>query len=180
MPAESMLGRNVSIITGLLELLDRYTEAVGRWLAWLVPLMMLAICAVVLLRYGFGQGATALQESVTYLHATIFMLGAGFTLKRGGHVRVDIFYRNFSARRKAWVDSLGTLIFLFPLCGYILLSSWDFVLNSWAIREASGEPGGIPAVFLLKTLIPLMAIHLLIQGVAELLRNVLTLMEDDA
>lgn len=168
----------MTIITGLLGILDRYTETTGRWLAWLVPLMMLCICTVVLLRYGFGVGATALQELVTYLHAAVFLLGAAYTLKHDGHVRVDIFYRGFSHRRKAWVDSLGVIVFLLPLCGYVLLSSWDYVAVSWQIWETSSEPGGIPAVFLLKTLIPLMAVNLAIQGVAELLRNVLILMEE--
>ncbi len=168
----------MTIITGLLAVLDRYTETTGRALAWLIPLMMVNLCAVVLLRYGFERGSTALQELVTYLHATVFMLGAAYTLKHGGHVRVDIFYRNFSRRRQAWIDAIGTLVFLLPLCGYVLVSSWEFVAAAWQIREASGEPGGIPAVFLLKTLIPLLAVNLALQGIAELLRNLLILRED--
>ncbi len=154
-----------------LELIDGFTEGLGRALAWLIPLMMIITALVVVMRYGFAQGATALQESVTYLHGLVFMLGAGYTLRHDGHVRVDILYRNFSPRQRAWVDSVGTLIFLFPLCGLILISSWDFAGNAWAIREASVEPGGLPAVFLLKTLIPLMAVNLALQGLAELLRN---------
>lgn len=160
------------IITALSARLDGYSETTGRLLAWLLPLLMLNTCAVVFLRYGLEQGSTFMQELSTYLHATIFMLSAGYTLRRDGHVRVDIFYRQFSPRAKAWVNALGTLIFLFPLCGYIVLISWDFVAHAWMIRESSGEPGGIPAVFLLKTLIPLMAINVAIQGLADLLRSV--------
>lgn len=157
-------------------LIDQLNERLGQLLAWLIPLMMLITAAVVLLRYGFQISTTGLQEAVSYLHGSVFMLGAAYTLKHGGHVRVDIFYRNYSRRQRAWVDSLGCLLFLFPLCGLILYTSWDYTLNSWAIRETSAEPGGIPAVFLLKSLIPLLAITLALQGLAELLRNTMILM----
>ena len=167
------------IITALSARLDGYSEACGRLLAWLLPLLMLNTCAVVFLRYGLEQGSTFMRELSVYLHATVFMLGAGYTLKRDGHVRVDIFYRQFSRRAKAWVNALGTLVFLFPLCGYVILISWDFVGHAWLIRESSGEPGGIPAVFLLKTLIPLMAVNVAIQGLAELLRSVAVLLDSE-
>ena len=161
-------------------LIDEFTERLGRLLAWLIPLMMLGTAAVVIMRYGFGQGMTALQESVTYLHGTVFMLGAAYTLKHGGHVRVDIFYHRFSPRTKAWVDSIGSIVFLLPLCGLILITSWGFTTNAWSIREASVEPGGLPFVYLLKSLLPLMAINLALQGVAELLRNAMILIEAEA
>ncbi|WP_295873562.1 TRAP transporter small permease subunit [uncultured Zhongshania sp.] len=161
-------------------LIDSLTERLGRLLAWLIPLMMLGTTSVVVMRYGFGQGMTALQESVSYLHGTVFMLGAAYTLKHGGHVRVDIFYRRFSPRTKAWVDSVGSIVFLLPLCGLILITSWDFTLNAWAIHETSVEPGGLPFVYLLKTLLPLMAINLAMQGFAELLRNAMVLMGSEA
>ncbi|MFT5033533.1 MAG: TRAP-type mannitol/chloroaromatic compound transport system permease small subunit [Bacteroidia bacterium] len=167
------------IITALSARLDGYSETTGRVLAWLLPLLMINTCAVVFLRYGLEQGSTFMQELSIYLHASIFMLGAGYTLRRDGHVRVDIFYRQFSTRAKAWVNALGTLVFLFPLCGYVLLISWEFVGHAWAIKESSGEPGGIPAVFLLKTLIPLMAVNLFAQGLAELLRSIALLTEAD-
>lgn len=156
--------------------IDRFTEASGRVLLWLSLLMMLTVCTVVVLRYVFGIGSIPLQELSTYLHSSVFMLGAAYTFKHDGHVRVDILYRNFSARKKAWVNSLGTLIFLLPICAYIFIISWEFVLQSWQIMETSAEPGGIPAVFLLKSLIPLMALNLGLQGIAEILRNGLFLM----
>ncbi len=168
------------IITALSSTLDAYSETVGKVLAWLLPLLMVNTCAVVFLRYGLELGSTYLQELSTYLHAAIFMLGAGYTLKLDGHVRVDIFYRRFSPRHKAWVNALGTLVFLLPLCGYVLVISWDFVVHAWLIRETSAEPGGIPAVFLLKTLIPLMAVNLALQGVAEFCRAVVVLTEAPA
>lgn len=167
----------INALTQITRSIDRLTELSGRFLLWLTVIMMVLLCLVVLLRYVFEVGAIGLQESVTYLHATVFMLGAAFTLKRGGHVRVDIFYRNFSPRGKAWVNALGGIVFLLPLCIYIFVISWGFVAQSWEIGEVSTEPGGIPAVFALKTLILVMAGNLALQGIAEILRSTLTLID---
>ncbi len=162
------------IVSGI----DSFTDRSGRLLAWLALAMALVTACVVVMRYGFNLGSIMAQEAVTYMHACLFMLGAAYALKSSAHVRVDIFYRNFSPRTKAWVDSLGGIVFLLPLCAFILLSSWNYVAESWAIRETSAEPGGIPAVFLLKSLIPLMAVNLFLQGLAETLRCAARLVED--
>ncbi|MFO7552282.1 MAG: TRAP transporter small permease subunit [Haliea sp.] len=151
--------------------IDRFTEASGRLLAWLLLAMALLTTAVVVLRYGFNTGSIMAQEAIIYLHGCVFMLGAAYTLKHDGHVRVDIFYRRFSPRGQAWINALGGIVFLMPLCGFILVSSWDYVEASWVIRETSAEAGGIPAVFLLKTLLPLLALNLFLQALAETLRN---------
>ncbi len=155
--------------------IDAFTEHCGRLLAWLVLAMGLLTTLIVIMRYGFNTGSIAAQELVTYMHGSVFMLGAAYALKHDAHVRVDIFYRDFSPRAKAWVNSLGGILFLLPLCVFIAFSSWNYVAESWAIRESSPEPGGIPAVFLLKSLIPLLAFNLLLQGLAETLRSALTL-----
>ena len=162
----------------LVAAIDCITGVTGRLMAWLALAMALLTVLIVVLRYGFGIGSIAMQELTIYMHATLFLLGAAYTLKSQSHVRVDIFYRRFSPRTRAWINSLGTLVFLLPLAVFIVGVSWEFVANSWAIREVSAEPGGIPAVFLLKTLIPLMALNLLLQGVAELLRNATALVAD--
>lgn len=159
--------------------IDRFTEACGRLLAWLLLAMALLTTAVVVLRYGFNIGSIMAQEAITYLHGCVFMLAAGYALKHDSHVRVDIFYRQFSRRGQAWVNSLGATVLLLPLCGFILVISLDYVTASWIIRESSPEPGGIPAVFLLKTLLPLLALNLLLQGLAETLRNVALLIRED-
>lgn len=165
----------MEILENTVKTLEALTETTGRLIAWLTPVMMLLLCAVVVLRYGFDIGNTALQESVTYLHGIVFMLGIAYTLKHDGHVRVDIFYRRYQPRTKAWINSLGGIIFLLPICIYILVISWDFVIQSWQIGEVSPEPGGIPAVFVLKSLIPLMAILLALQGIAETFKSALIL-----
>jgi len=133
--------------------------------------MVLAMAAVVLIRYGTNNNSIALQEFVTYMHGLLFMLAAAYALRRDGHVRVDIFYRNYSYRAKAWINCLGTLVFLLPVCGFIFFSSLHFVAESWRVREASPLPGGLPGVFLLKTLIPIFAATLFLQGVAEFSRH---------
>ena len=160
--------------------IDAFTDRTGRLLAWLVLGMALLTAFIVVLRYGFNIGSILAQESVIYMHGALFLLGAAYALKTGAHVRVDIFYRDFSPRARAWVNSLGGIVFLLPLCVFITVSSWDYVSESWAMRESSPEPGGIPAVYLLKTLIPLAAINLALQGIAEVLRSALLLVEGES
>jgi TRAP-type mannitol/chloroaromatic compound transport system permease small subunit len=151
--------------------IDTFTEFTGRAVSWLTLALVLVTCTVVILRYVLSSGSIALQETMSYLHATLFMLGIAFTLKRGGHVRVDVFYRGFSPRRQALVDVLGTLFFLLPVSVLILVYCWDYVLSSWAIRETSSEGGGLPLVYLLKTLMLVMPVTLVIQGVSEAIKN---------
>ena len=165
------------LLRSLVHSIDAFTERTGKLLAWFALAMALLTAVVVILRYGFNIGSIATQEAIIYLHGSLFMLGAAYTLKHGGHVRVDIFYQHFGPRGQAWVNSLGGIIFLLPLCVFIFGMSWNYVAESWAIREISAEPGGIPAVFLLKTLLPLMAVNLFCQGLAEVLRSALILVE---
>jgi len=155
--------------------LDRLSLWTGRLAAVCCALMAVCTGAIVLMRYGLGSGSVALQEFVSYLHSAVFMLGAAFTLQRQGHVRVDIFYRRFSERTRAWIDSIGAIVFLFPLCVFIAIVSHPYVVDAWSIREASGDPGGLPVVFVWKSLIPLLAVLLLLQGSAEILRNLMIL-----
>lgn len=163
-------------MTRVVRIIDKFSELTGTSVAWLTFVMMLVTCIVVVARYVFDVGSIALQETVIYLHGIVFMLGIGYTLKNRGHVRVDIFYQKFSPRTRASIDLAGTLLFLFPLAGFILWSSLDYVYFSWSIRETSPEPGGLPAVYFLKTLIPLMAAMLALQGLAEAIRNLLVIL----
>ncbi len=155
----------------LIRRLEVTAEWLGRMVAWATLLMVLITFLVVLLRYLFDTGWIAMQESVTYLHAAVFMLGAAYTLKHGGHVRVDIFYQGFGPRGKAWINLLGTLFLLFPLALFILFVSWDYVAESWKVLEGSREAGGLPGVFLLKTLILVLPLTLLLQGTALALKS---------
>ncbi len=153
--------------------LDRLAELTGRIISWLTLAMVIIIFTVVVLRYVFQTGSIALQESATYLHAVVFMLCAAYTLKQDAHVRVDIFYQRWPARTRAWVDLIGTLLLLLPVCVFIIASSLDYVAMSWSIREGSQEAGGLDGVYLLKTAIPVMAGLLLLQGCALALNSLL-------
>ncbi|MEA3242829.1 MAG: TRAP transporter small permease subunit [Pseudomonadota bacterium] len=155
--------------------LDRIAELVGNAAAWMALALVLVTFTVVMLRYLFQLGWIAMQESILYLHASLFLLGAAYTLKKDGHVRVDIFYRGFSAKRKALVDLLGSLLLLLPVCSFLLWASWDYVTIAWSIHEGSQEAGGLPYVYLLKTLIPVAVLLLILQGISQSLSSLSTL-----
>ena len=155
--------------------IDSFTLRMGRAIAWLLVLLVFTQGLVVLLRYGFGWGSIALQESVTYLHAVCFMLGAAFTLQVDRHVRVDVLYRSMSAKQQAIINAVGSVLFLLPVCIFMLWTSYEYVIQAWVIKERSADSGGLPIVYLLKTLIPLLAVSLLIQACAEIGRSILIL-----
>jgi TRAP-type mannitol/chloroaromatic compound transport system permease small subunit len=150
--------------------IDRLNAAIGRGAAWLALFVVLVQFAVVVMRYALGLGSIKLQESILYGHAALFMLAAGWTLHEGGHVRVDIFYADASPRTKAWIDLAGTLFLLLPFALVLAWTSAPYVARSWAILEHSRETSGLPLVFLLKSLIPLFAILLALQGTAQAIR----------
>lgn len=158
-------------------MLDRLSTVIGRAAAWLTLLMVLITFVVVVMRYAFDAGFIWIQESVVWMHAVVFMLGAAYTLRDEEHVRVDVFYRNMSPQRRAWVDLLGVIIFLVPVCVFLAWNSWDFVLQSWRIGESSRESGGLPYPFvpLLKSALLLMPLTVALQGVSLLLKSLRTL-----
>ena len=168
-------GINMPQETPPTSMIDRGIHRLSDLVLWCVPTMAVLVLVIVVLRYGFNTGAIAAQESVQYLHAAVFMLGAAIALRADQHVRVDIFYRNFTSRQKAWVNALGHIVFTLPLCALIGWGSMDYVIDSWSASEASPEPGGLPFVFLLKTLIPVMATLLALQALAQLQTSIATL-----
>ena len=153
-------------------LLDRFSDATGKLVAWLTLAMVIVTFVIVVMRYVFDAGLIWLQESVIWMHATIFMVGAAYTLMHDEHVRVDVFYRGMNERNRAWIDALGVLIFLLPLCGFLALKSFDFAATSWAIHEASRESGGLPYPVLpiVKSVLIIMPVAVGLQGVSMLLR----------
>lgn len=157
--------------------LDRISEALGRASAWFTILMVIMTGIVVLMRYVFDAGFIWMQESITWMHAAVFMLGAAYTLRHEEHVRVDIFYRRMSARRQAIVDLLGVVLFLLPICGFLAYTAWDFAAVSWSMGEITREPGGLPypAIPLLKSIVIVMPVTLALQGVSLMLRSLATL-----
>lgn len=159
------------------EKLDRFSRATGHATAWLTLLMVIVTFLVVVMRYVFDAGAIWLQETVVWMHAMVFMLGAAYTLQNEDHVRVDIFYRGMSLRRRAWVDLIGVLVFLLPLCIFLGTKAWDFVAVSWSLKEASRESGGLPypLVPLLKSILLVTPIMVALQGISLALRSMGTI-----
>ncbi len=148
---------------------------VGHSVAW-ASLALVAITAlVVILRYGFDRGSIALQESIMYAHAILFMLGMAYTYQQDKHVRVDLFYARYSIRQRAWVNLLGTLFLTLPVMGFIIWSGWDYVSISWQIKETSSESSGLAYLYLLKTLILLMAVAMILQALSIAAQAWLTL-----
>lgn len=156
----------LSIANGI----DRITAAVGRAAAWCCVFIVLAEFAVVVMRYAFGVGWLGLQESVLYAHAALFMLAAAWTLQVGGHVRVDVFYAQAKPRTRALIDLFGTLVFLIPFAVVLALVSVPYAARSWALMESSREASGLPIVYLFKSLVPLFAVLLGVQGLAQAIR----------
>ena len=146
--------------------LARAIALLGRSVSWLTLVMTLLTFTIVILRYGFNLGWIWLQESVTYLHALIFMVAAAWAFQTDDHVRVDILYRARSPRYRTTVDLLGTLLLLIPFSIFMLVISWDYVSASWATREASREAGGLPLVWALKSLILVLPALLLLQSLS--------------
>jgi TRAP-type mannitol/chloroaromatic compound transport system permease small subunit len=149
-------------------------EVVGRFSAWLVLALVLLICYDVAMRYLFQQGSVALQELEWHLFALIFLLGAAYTYKHNEHVRVDLIYnsRFVSNVQRAWINIVGISLFLIPFCSLILITSWPFVENAFYYMEGSPDPGGLPYRFILKGSLLVAFSLLVLQGIAELLRNI--------
>jgi TRAP-type mannitol/chloroaromatic compound transport system permease small subunit len=154
----------------LADCIDRFTRSIGRAVAWLVLAVVLLQFALVLARYVFDFGSIKLTEAVIYGHATVIMLAAAWTLAAGGHVRVDVFYAVASERTRARIDLIGALLLLLPFALVLLWLSIPYAARSWAILERSQETSGLPFVYLLKTLIPLFAALMGLQGVAQAIR----------
>ena len=151
--------------------IDRCNLRLGRAVAWLTLLMALATAAVVGLRYILGQNTILLQEGIGALHGLVLMLGIAYTLLEKGHVRVDILHNRLDGRRRRMVDGFGHVVLLLPVAALIFLTSLPYVAQSWRVAEGSAEVGGLPGVYLLKALIPVMAVLLFAQGVSELIKT---------
>ena len=157
--------------------IEKLMEQLGKILAWMTFMLVIVEFLVVVLRYLFEIPSIRLQESALWIHSIIFMLGAAYTLGRDEHVRVDIYYRKKSQRFQAWVNLMGVLLLLFPVCYYLFIYSVDSVVLSWKLSETSQEVGGLPALYLIKTLLLILPTLLFLQGIATLLKQIEILSE---
>lgn len=155
---------------------DGMSDKIGHLVGWLTTLMVLIVFYDTVMRYAFNKGNVALQELEWHLFAIVFLIGAAYTLKESGHVRVDIVYVNLSEKTKAWIDFLGVFVLLIPFSVMVIISTKGFIMNSWAIREISPDPGGLPARYILKAMIPLGFSLLIVQGLSEAAKNFMIIM----
>ena len=159
--------------------IDYLNETVGRGVSWLTTVLVLVIGYDVAARYLFNTSSAGIVELEWHLFSFIFLLGAAYALKHDRHVRVDVFYQNFTARQQAWVNLVGTLLFLLPFCCITLIESWQFTVNAWRIQEGSPDPGGLPARYIVKAAIPIGFLLLLLQALSLLFTSLLTLTDHD-
>lgn len=154
----------------LLRAADALSEAAGRLAGLLAITLVGLVFVLVVARYALGIGSVAAQEAVLWLHASLFLLGLAYALKHGAHVRVDVFSQRWTPRTRAWLEVAGMVLLLMPFCLLMAGMSWDYVAASWAVKEGSRDPGGLPGWYLLKTMLPLSALLLMLQAGAETLR----------
>jgi TRAP-type mannitol/chloroaromatic compound transport system permease small subunit len=155
--------------------IDRLSAGVGRTVSWFTVMMVLVTVYDVLMRYFFKAGSIAIQEAEWHLFSAHFLLAASWALLLNGHVRVDLFHARMAPRQKAWVDFLGGIFFLVPFCAVVVWASIPFVYDSWVSLEGSSDPGGLPARYLLKTIIPVAYILMGFQGGSQIIKNFLIL-----
>ena len=162
---------------------DGVTSSLGRFISWMALLMVLIGAYNAIARYlgrfiGVNLSSNLYLELQWYLFSLIFLLGAGFALKENAHVRVDVIYGRLEARARAWINVVGSVLMLIPFSIFVLWVSWPSIRNSWAVREASPDPGGLPR-YPLKAVIIVAFVLLLAQGVAELLKDLGLLRKGD-
>jgi len=163
----------MKILRLYIKLIDGLNEYIGIFVSWLTTLMVLVVFYDTVMRYAFKKGNVAIQELEWHLFAVVFLIGAAYALKNGAHVRVDIIYTRLSARTKAWINFLGSIFFLIPFALIVIYSTQNFIANSWAVREMSPDPGGLPGRYILKAMIPIGFVLLILQGTSEMFKNFL-------
>ena len=157
------------------QFIDAVNEITGLFAAWLTSFMVITVVYDVIMRYGFKKGNIAVQEMEWHIFAVVFLIGAAYSLKKDAHVRVDILYTKLSTKKRAWIDLMGTFIFLIPFSIMVIYSTSNFIESSWAVREVSPDPGGLPGRYILKAMIPAGFVLLILQGISQAIKNFLVI-----
>lgn len=165
----------VSRLLVVCQVLDGLNAVFGKGAAALVVLMMLVQSLIIVFRTVFNLGNLASQDAVLYMHAALIMLCLAWAWREEGHVRVDVFYHRFSLLTQNWINCIGNVLFLLPFAVFIFLSSWDYAIDSWLNREASGDAGGLDRIYWLKALIPLAGALLFLQGLSDTMRKLIAI-----
>ncbi len=156
--------------------IDKLNEIVGQCVSWLTSVLVLVVCYDVLSRYILGKSHVGVQELQWHIFGFLFLLGAAYSLKHDRHVRVDIIYAKLSTSQKAWINLIGTLLFLIPFSLVAIWAARDFVINSFQMRESSPNPGGLPARYILKAAIPTGFFLLFLQALSMLIQSLQTIL----
>src|SRR5690242_6115042 len=151
--------------------IDALNEWIGKSAAWLGLVAVLVCTGNAVARYALNIGSNAWLELQWYLNSAVFLLVAGYALKRNKHVRIDVIAGSLSERAQAWIDLLGGVFMLLPVCIIIAWYSWPSLVNSWHINEYSSDPGGLIR-WPVRILIPVAFVLLALQGVSEIIKRV--------
>ena len=165
----------MSTLHSISQLIDRISRLLGHSVSYMTLALVLMQISLVVMSAVFNTGSIMMQESLLYFHSMIFLGGASYTLLQDAHVRVDVFYSRMSPQAKQWVNIIGCLVFLMPVCGIIGYYAWDFVMDSWDIREGSIESSGLQIVYILKSMIVFFVFTVLLQSISEIIKSILTL-----
>ena len=168
------------IFLNLSVIIDRFTEWTGIAISWLVILLVLLVGYDVSMRYLFQSGSIGIQELEWHLFSIIFLIGAAYTLKHDEHVRLDVLYRSqfLNDKHHALIDAFGSLFILLPFCILIVVSAWPFISQAYIYNEASPDTGGLPARWLIKSMIPVGFALLILQGIAECIKKIIFVMDE--
>ena len=167
----------MNFLLALAKTIGAMNTIIGRAVSWLLPLMTVITLIIIFCAFVLRAGWVWLNELALYMHAILFMLAAAYTLNQNAHVRVDILYNRLTITGRAWVNLIGTLVLLMPVCGVIVYYSTPYIISSWEVTEHSSESDGLPAVFLLKTCIPLAALLLWLEGLALAINSLNTIIQ---
>jgi len=166
----------VKFLSATAKFIHKINERAGRTTAWLTVLLLLVVSFDVIARKLFNFTKTWIMDLEWHLFALIFLMAAGYALKHNRHVRVDLFYDNYSKKDKALTDFIGTLLFLVPWCALVIYYSFSYALESFRINEGAAEPGGLPARYVIKFCISVGIGLLLLQAFAVLIETGLVLL----
>ncbi len=173
-------GVKLNFLRIMIQWIDSLNENIGKGISWLTTLLVLVVCFDVFTRYFLKSSSVGVQELEWHLFALIFLVSAAYTFKDDRHVRVDVFYTNFSQKTKAWVDLFGSLILLLPFSIITIIASKQFVLSAFFIQESSPDPGGLPARYLLKAVIPIAFLLVALQAIAQISKSILIIQNESS
>lgn len=165
----------MKLVNNYIRIIDKINETVGRYTSWLALLLVLVVVYDVIARYVFNESSVAMQELEWHLFAVLFLMSSAYTLLKNEHVRVDLFYSKYDKKKQAWIDLIGSVLFLIPFVFVVFYTSLNYVESSFLLNESSPDPGGLPMRYILKAFIPVSFFLLALQGISLFLKSLKTI-----